>query len=215
VQDSNTVHRLIPLDAADILEQAEILLNDIQISVIKIGLTGSVECVKAIAMILQKHPKIPVIFDPVLACGDGTPLANATLITAIRTQLLPLTTLLTPNTLEAAQLAGLTDDAETNTLGTALLKQGASTVLITGGHVSGSIIYNHFFQQNEEPIIFKWPRKTGEFHGTGCTLAASIAALITQTPSIPNAVKQAQVYTDSCISNAQQIGRGQAFPRRL
>lgn len=215
VQDSITVQRLIPLNAADILEQAEVLFNDIQISAIKVGLTGSVECVTAIASILQKHPNIPVIFDPVLACGDGTPLANTPLISAIRTQLLPLTAVLTPNTLEAAKLTGLTDNADTNTLGNALLKLGSSTVLITGGHVSGSTIYNHFFQANEAPHFSEWPRQAGEFHGTGCTLAASIAALIAQGASLSTAVNQAQIYTDTCISNAQQIGRGQAFPRRL
>lgn len=209
------MQRLIPMDAADILEQAEILFNDIQISAIKIGLTGSVECVDAIASILQKHPNIPVIFDPVLACGDGTPLANTALITAIRIQLLPLTTVLTPNTLEAAKLTELPDSADINALGNALLAQGASTVLITGGHVSGSTICNHFFQPNEAPHFSEWPRLAGEFHGTGCTLAASIAALITQGASLATAVDQAQAYTDTCIRNAQQVGRGQAFPRRL
>jgi hydroxymethylpyrimidine/phosphomethylpyrimidine kinase len=215
VQDSSTVHRLIPLNDADILDQAEVLFNDIQISAIKIGLTGSVECVNAIASILQKHQNIPVIFDPVLACGDGTPLASTALITAIREQLLPLTTLLTPNTLEATKLTGLADNTDINTLGSALLEQGVSTVLITGGHVSGSNVCNYFFQPNETPRALEWPRQAGEFHGTGCTLAASIAALIAQCSSLSNAVEQAQAYTNTCISNAQQIGHGQAFPRRL
>ncbi|MBV1875268.1 MAG: hydroxymethylpyrimidine/phosphomethylpyrimidine kinase, partial [Cycloclasticus sp.] len=215
VQDSSTVHRLIPLNATDLLEQADVLFNDLQISTIKIGLTGSIECVDAITSFLQKHPNIPVIFDPVLACGDGTPLANAELINAIRSKLLPLTTLLTPNTLEAVKLSGLTNNADINALGAKLLEQGVSSVLITGGHMSGPTIFNSFFQPHETTRVFKWPRQAGEFHGTGCTLAASIAALIAQGNTLSYAVEQAQAYTEICIKSAQQIGHGQAFPRRL
>ena len=215
VQDSTTVHRLMPISADNIIHQAKTLFNDMPISVIKIGLTGSIECVNAIVSILTKHPDIPVIFDPVLACGDGSPLANTALINTITSQLLPLTTLLTPNTLEATKLSGLTNNTDISTLGAALLEQGVSTVLITGGHVSGSTIYNHFFQKNETVRTFKWSRQAGDFHGTGCTLAASIAALIAQGFSLSSAIEQAQAYTDKSINNAQQIGRGQAFPRRL
>ena len=215
VQDSSTVHRLIPLDANNIVEQANTLFNDMPIAAIKIGLTGSIECIEAIASILQKHPKIPVIFDPVLACGDGTPLANTALIKTIRSKLLPLTTVLTPNTLEAAKLSASADHTAINALGAALLGQGTQHVLVTGGHVSGQTIRNHLFQHDAAPTTFEWPRQQGEFHGTGCTLAASIAALIAHGASISNAIKQAQTYTDVCISNAQQVGRGQLFPRRL
>ena len=215
VQDTSTVHRLIPLNSADILEQADALFNDLPISAIKIGLTGSVECVEAIASLVRKHPNIPVIFDPVLACGDGTPLADTALINTIRKKLLPLTTLLTPNTLEAVKLTGLTNSTDINALGAKLLEQGVASVLITGGHVSGPSIFNHFFQPHEATHVSKWPRQAGEFHGTGCTLAASIAALITQGSSLSNAVEQAQDYTNTCVSHAQQIGHGQAFPVRL
>lgn len=215
VQDSSTVHRLIPLNSTDILEQANALFNDVQVSAIKIGLTGSIECVNAIASILQKHPRIPVIFDPVLACGDGTPLADIALINTIKSKLLPLTTLLTPNTLEATKLSGLANNTDISALGAELLEQGVSTVLITGGHIPGSTIFNSFFQPHETTRVFKWSRQAGEFHGTGCTLATSIAALIAQGSSLSSAIEQAQEYTNTCISKAQKIGRGQAFPRRL
>ncbi|MDF1763257.1 MAG: hydroxymethylpyrimidine/phosphomethylpyrimidine kinase [Oleibacter sp.] len=214
VQDSYTVHRLIPLDSINILEQANTLLNDLAVSAIKIGLTGSVECVEAIASLLRKHPNIPVIFDPVLACGDGTPLADTALINTIRKKLLPLTTVLTPNTLEAVKLTGLSNSTDIKTLGAQLLEQGVTSVLITGGHMPGPNIFNHFFQAHEAIRVSKWPRQAGEFHGTGCTLAASIAALIAQGNSLSNAIEQAQDYTNTCIARAQQIGHGQAFPCR-
>jgi len=76
VQDSSTVKRLIPLNGEDIVEQAAVLFKDMPIAAIKIGLTGSIAAIDAIRRILALQPNIPVIFDPVLASGDGTSLAN-------------------------------------------------------------------------------------------------------------------------------------------
>ncbi len=214
VQDSTTVHRLIPMSADDIIQQAKVLLCDMPVAVIKIGLTGSVSTVKAIANILQLHPDIPVVFDPVLACGDGTPLANTELIKVTRSELLPLTTVLTPNSIEACQLADLNGSSTIKSLGVSLLKNGPDYVLITGGHVNGSIIRNHLFNQHKKTETYESTRQTGDFHGTGCTLASSIAALMAKGYSVPEAVESAQVYVDKAIKQAVQFGKGQYFPNR-
>jgi len=214
VQDSSTVHRLIPLEADDIIEQSSVLFNDMPIDVIKIGLIGSVKAVNAIVDILASHPSIPVIFDPVLACGDGTPLSSTELINDIRNKLLPLTTVLTPNTIEANQLIGLQDNSESEQLGLALLKQGAEYVLVTGGHTDGPVLRNQLFTSNKKLADFEWERQTGHFHGTGCTLASAIAALIAKGLSIPDAVGLAQTYVNNAIKQASQFGKGQQFPNR-
>lgn len=214
VQDSTTVHQLIPLDAKQLSEQARILFNDMNITAIKIGLTGSPACVTAIATVLKQHPHIPVIFDPVLASGDGTALTDDALLDAIKDELIPLTTVLTPNTLEASQLAALPETATTESLGLALLNLGTNYVLITGGHNSGAVISNQLFYNNQLAEAFEWPRRTGEFHGTGCTLASAIAARMAQSDSVPKAIQHAQAYTDNAIQHAQAIGQGQLFPNR-
>jgi len=214
VQDSNTVHKVMPLNADDIVEQANTLFADMPIAAIKIGLTGSVECIQAIESILLQHPHVPVILDPVLACGDGTPLANTRLITAIKEKLMPLTTIVTPNSLEACKLTGLSKQAKVEHLGQALLELGTEYALITGGHIAGEYIHNHLFHKNTPTTSKQWLRKAGEFHGTGCTLASAITALIVQGNNIPTAIEQAQEYTDTCIQNAEQLGKGQLFPRR-
>ncbi|OUR87573.1 hydroxymethylpyrimidine/phosphomethylpyrimidine kinase [Cycloclasticus sp. 44_32_T64] len=214
VQDSSTVHRLIPLDAAHITEQANALFNDMPIAVIKIGLTGSVNVVNAIVEILKSHPDIPVVFDPVLACGDGTSLANTELIHVIKDTLIPLATVLTPNTVEAAQLSGRVRTTSTAELGLDLLAQGAHYVLITGGHESTATIKNSLFHDKQIRRTSVWPRQAGEFHGTGCTLASAIAALMAKGHAIADSIELAQEYVDKAIKQAHQLGRGQAFPDR-
>ncbi|HIG79981.1 MAG TPA: hydroxymethylpyrimidine/phosphomethylpyrimidine kinase [Cycloclasticus sp.] len=214
VQDSSTVHRLISLSGNNLIEQANILFNDMPIAAIKIGLTGSVECVEAIVNVVLKHPNIPVVFDPILASGDGTALASEKLIRTIADTLLPLVDVLTPNTLEAVKLCSLSTNSSIDSLGKTLLKQGAKNVLITGGHEHGEQIINHLFQANAASQQYSWIRLHGEYHGTGCTLASAIAALIAKGESIPSAVEQAQTYTDQAIRHARKIGKGQAFPSR-
>jgi len=215
VQDSRTVHKVMPLNANDIVEQANALFADMPIAAIKIGLTGSIEAIEAIETILLQHPHVPVVFDPVLACGDGTSLANKQLITAIKEKLIPLTTIITPNTLEAYELTGLTKAAKIESLGKALLELGAEYALITGGHVEGEYIQNNLFHKNTLISKHRWLRQAGDFHGTGCTLASAIAALIAQGNNIPAAIEKAQEYTNTSIQNAEQLGKGQLFPRRV
>lgn len=204
------------LDPDDLVEQARVLFEDLPIVAIKIGLTGSVACVNAIAHILQQHPTIPVVLDPVLASGDGTPLANTQLIKALKNKLIPLTTVLTPNTLEARQLTGLAINSPLDEVGQALLEQGAGYVLITGGHEAGTTtISNRLFQQNKPTAVSEWPRRTGEFHGTGCTLASAIATFIAKGEPITSAIELAQRYTDDAIKGALKLGKGQLFPNHF
>lgn len=206
----------MPLNADDLIEQASVLFEDLPIVAIKIGVTGSVACVDAIAHILRQQPTIPVVLDPVLASGDGTPLASTQLINAIKNTLLPLTTVLTPNSLEARQLAGLATNSPIDEVGLALLDQGVSYALITGGHeTDATTISNRLFQRNIPIEVSKWPRRAGEFHGSGCTLASAIAAFIAKGEPISSTIELAQRYTDKAIKEALKLGKGQLFPNRF
>jgi len=214
VQDSSTVSRLIPLNAHDIAEQAAVLLNDMPPAVIKIGLCGSIGVVETIADILKNIPNTAVVFDPVLAGGDGNPLANDALVAAIKTHLIPLTTVLTPNTLEAAKLSGLATDDTLEHIAMGAQSLDASYVLMTGGHQQGRFISNRLFHQQQLISQLKWPRQNGQFHGTGCTLASAIAAYIALGLPILDAVEQAQRFTHDAVKHAHQPGKGQAFLNR-
>ena len=123
-------------------------------------------------------------------------------------------TVLTPNTPEARTLTGLDEKSSIETLGNALLSLGVNYALITGGHESGSTIKNTLFHKQQPMEKTEFERISGEFHGTGCTLATAITAGIAFDKSIPEAIQQAQSYTEHAIQHADQIGQGQLFPKR-
>jgi len=211
-QDSRNVKKLIPQRPEDILSQAETLLADFKISAFKIGLIGDAGVAKAIAQILRQYPNIPVVLDPVLAAGGGTRLASQQLIDAIVEQLLPLTTVLTPNSEEARRLARQTD---LMACGHGLQAQGADYVLITGSHEASDLVHNQLFMPDNLRETFNWERLPHSYHGSGCTLASTIAALLAQGLDVFTAVSEAQEFTWQALADAYQPGQGQHNPNRL
>ena len=128
----------MPIDAEWVADQARCLLEDMPVDAFKIGVLGSVENIAAIAEILSDYPDVPLILDPVLASGRGDELATDDMTHAMRELLLPQTTILTPNSLEARRLADADEDDEDEpTLAACaerLIEMGAEYVLITGTH---------------------------------------------------------------------------------
>lgn len=211
-QDSRNVKKLIPQRPTDILSQARTLLADFKVSAFKIGLIGDANVALAIAEILRQHPGIPVVLDPVLAAGGGTELSGQGLIDAIVAELLPLTTLLTPNSVEARQLSGQTDLAN---CGHWLQDNGAEYVLITGTHENSELVHNRLFMPDRLDQTFNWERLPHQYHGSGCTLAAAAAALLAQGLDVFTAVSEAQEFTWQALAAAYRPGLGQHNPDRL
>lgn len=211
-QDSSNVKKLIPQKAQDIIDQANTILNDFQVKAIKIGLIGHPETASAIRSVLLQHPQIPVILDPVLAAGGGTSLANEQLIQNIIEQLIPCTTVLTPNSEEARILA---QQSDLNDCGQTLLAKGCDYVLITGTHEQSTSVNNQLFQANDKTETFSWDRLKHDYHGSGCTLASSIAALIAHDLDPFTAISEAQEFTWNALDNAYHPGLGQYNPNRL
>jgi hydroxymethylpyrimidine/phosphomethylpyrimidine kinase len=210
-QDSQNVKKMWPQSAEAIISQAETLFADMPVAVIKIGLVGHEQTAQAIAQILRQHTDIPVVFDPVLAAGGGTPLSDASLIESMVNLLLPLTTILTPNTAEARALTGLVD---VNDCGFALLAKGCDYVLITGADESTTGVDNRLFY-NGKVETFHWERLPERYHGSGCTLASSIAGLLAQGLDPISAIAEAQDYTWNALAAGYQIGQGQHKPHRF
>lgn len=218
IQDTHNVRALLPVDAKQLLDQATAILEDVAVAAFKIGVIGSVENAVTLHRLLRAHPTIPVVLDPVLAAGGGTELASMALIDAIRTLLLPLTTVLTPNSVEVRRLAPEGDSL--NACAMALLERGCQYVLITGGHEPTETVTNSLYGNHRLLETFHWPRLPNPYHGSGCTLAAAIAALLAQgqaNPSGPptSAIIQAQDYTWRTLEAACRVGGGQWIPNRL
>ena len=211
-QDTQNVKKLIPQTPDNIINQATTLLADIPIKAIKIGLLGHPDTALAIHKIINQHPTIPIVFDPVLAAGGGADLSDDSLINAINSFLLPHTTVLTPNSAEARKLTGLDD---LNECGLNLLEKGCQYVLITGSHEATAEIRNLLFHDGKCCEIYNWNRLPYSYHGSGCTLAASIAALIAGGLSVFDAVTEAQEYTWNALNAAYQPGKSQHNPNRF
>ena len=218
IQDTSGVESIHPV-SADLLErQARLLLDDFAVSCFKIGVLGSIDNIACVARILSDYPDIPLVLDPVLASGRGDSLADTEMICALSEQLLPLTTILTPNRPEAIRLTQAEKDANEpdNTLcAQQLLNAGAEYVLITGTHHNAPLVTNSLFGKNGLLRQDSWERLPGCYHGSGCTLASAVAAFVAAGKGMEEAVWKAQQYTWSALSQAFNLGKGQSIPNRL
>ncbi len=213
VQDTQNVKELQPVDPGLVIAQARAVLEDIPVAAFKIGLLGSVEIAEAIHSLLTDYPDIPVIFDPVLTAGGGAELAGTALMDAIRTLLLPMTTVLTPNSVEARRLAPTADNL--NACAMALLEMGCQLVLITGTHEDSRQVINTLYGNYRQLTSLTWDRLPDSYHGSGCTLAAAIAGLMAQGQEPYSAIHHAQEYTWEALNAAYPIGKGQHIPNRF
>jgi hydroxymethylpyrimidine/phosphomethylpyrimidine kinase len=197
VQDNNRVYEVHPVDAALLLRQARALIDSTEIRAVKIGIPGSAANAAAIAQVLRHlrevHPDLPVVLDPVLASGAGDALGRGDALAALA-PLLELATVLVPNGIEA------------EALGEAPCKH----LLITGGHGGGDTVVN-VWKSAGQSWEWEWLRLEGEFHGSGCTLAAAIAALGEQ---VGQALDRAQSYCFKTLAQAFAIAPGQRIPAR-
>lgn len=218
VQDSSGVEALMPLDAQWVADQARCVLEDMPVAAFKIGLLGSVEIIRSIAEIIADYPDIPLILDPVLASGRGDELATDQMMQAMRELLIPQTTVLTPNSIEARRLAHDDADADPPSLDACarrLLDMGSEFVLITGTHENTAQVINTLHGVGGILRADAWPRLPGSYHGSGCTLASALAATLANGLGIEEAVRDAQEYTWQSLRFAFRPGMGQHVPDRL
>ena len=218
VQDTRGVDDILAIDSDWVIDQARKLLEDMPVAAFKLGVLGSVENVTAIAEIISDYPSVPVILDPVLASGRGDSLANEDMIIAMRELIVPQTTVLTPNSMEARRLAEEdeeNDDATLDECASRLIDLGCEFVLITGTHENTPEVINTLY--GEEGIVRsdRWKRLPGSFHGSGCTLASAIAATMANGLDVPEAVKEAQEYTWQALAHGFRPGMGQHLPDRF
>ena len=213
VQNTQNVSQFQPVDTALFCDQVESLLEDLTIKAIKIGMIGSLNTIEAIGSILKNNPELPVIYDPVLVAGGGASLAESGMLSAIQEFILPYTTILTPNSPEARQLS---DQTELKSCGLELMEKGCEAVLITGTHENNEHVDNLWFHEGKYTETFSWDRLPYEYHGSGCTLASAIAALVAQGLDSFTAVNEAQDYSWNTLKYAFKISdKGQLIPNRF
>lgn len=219
IQDSSGVDDVQPVDAEWVADQARAVLEDMPVAAFKIGLLGSVENIAAIAEVIADYPEIPLVFDPILASGRGDELANDDMRDAMRELLLPQTTILTPNSLEARSLVQDEENDEDNPplseCAKRIIQLGCEYVLVTGTHEHTPKVVNTLYNARGVVRSDNWPRLPGIYHGSGCTLASAIAALLANGLTVEEAVKEAQEYTWQALKYGFRPGMGQHIPDRL
>ncbi len=219
VQDTAGVEGVLPIDADWIADQARTLLEDMPVAAFKLGLMGSVEAIATVAEIVSDYPDVPLVLDPVLASGRGDQLADEEMVDALSELLLPQTSVLTPNSLEARRLAQ-NDDDEAGTPSLAecarrLIEAGCEYVLVTGTHENTVQVENVLYGPRGIVRTDRWQRLPGSYHGSGCTLASAIAANLANGLELAEAVREAQDYTWQSLAAGFRPGMGQYIPDRF
>lgn len=189
--------------------QIEAVLSDIGADAVKTGMLSSVAIISCVSDALRSYNVKTLVVDPVMVSKSGDRLLKSNASNALRDNLFPLATIVTPNIPEAEALTGITITSPSDVADAALriLKTGARAVIVKGGHLKGDPVDRLF----SEGIMreFTVPRIASKnTHGTGCTFAAAIAAGLAHSLSLDDAVCQAKKFVTEAIRTARPIGRG-------
>jgi len=186
-------------------------LSDIGADAIKTGMLGSADMVEMVAKTLAEHaPNIPLVVDPVMVAKGGSKLLDEAAVAMMKTQLLPLASVITPNLPEAEVLTGIYPQSEHRIRNAAMVFKmlRVESVLFKGGHGEGEVVRDVLWSEGEF-LPFEAPRQnTPHTHGTGCTLATAIACGLAQGRSLRDAVGRAHIFVQNAIRTAPGLGRG-------
>lgn len=210
-QNTNGVFGVLPVPPDFIRQQIEVVLTDIGADVIKIGMLGDTATIGTVADALEDFaPQTPVVLDPVMVAKGGATLLQQEAVESLRTRLVPLSTVITPNLPEAEALTGLTirTEADMRAAAQALLALGVPAVLLKGGHLESDTVVD-LLATADGVEAFAAPRiPTAHTHGTGCTTASAVAAGLAQGLSLRDAVIRARAYVRAAIAGAPGYGHG-------
>lgn len=209
-QDTTEIRSIQPVDCGWLACAIRSAAASAQPVGIKIGLVHNHAVLEAIVDAIEPFAEsIPIVVDPVLASGWGTPLHELALADGIRDRLLPLATIVTPNIPEAEQLTGcqIPDLTAAEVAARAILAQGAKAVLLKGGHLTGAP-GDVLAQQDGSAVLSNDVQFAADVHGTGCHLSSAILALLAHGFSLSEACRRARRYLVACVSIALPLPGG-------
>ena len=189
--------------------QIQSVMGDIGADVIKIGMLGSKEIMDVVAEEI-KDTDAMVVLDPVMVATSGDPLMDEAAITTLKTELIPLCDVITPNVPEAEILTGLKieDVDDMAKTGQALIEMGAYAALMKGGHLKGNMVVDVLISEDENSVMTAPRIRSKHTHGTGCTLASSLAACMALGAPLEEAVNAAREFVFEGIRTAPKLGSG-------
>ncbi|MEU2786021.1 bifunctional hydroxymethylpyrimidine kinase/phosphomethylpyrimidine kinase [Streptomyces sp. NPDC007110] len=196
----------LPVEA--VRAQYRSVVDDIGVRAVKTGMLSSAELVHAVAELIGETDA-PAVVDPVGVSKHGDPLLAPSALDSVRTALLPVATVATPNLDEVAHLTGVRVESEDDLrrAAEAVLAYGPRWVVVKGGHLAGDAV--DLLTDGSEEHWLRAPRQDNRHtHGTGCTLASAIAAQLAKGRSVPEAVTSAKEYVTGAIAAGFALGAG-------
>ena len=191
--------------------QMESVFSDIGVDALKCGMLADAEIISAVAGVLGRYPRAPLVLDTVLVAKSGDPLLEPEAVEVMVERLFPRALLITPNAVEASRLVGfpVVDRRSMEKAAEALHALGANGVLVKGGHLKGERLTDLLRLPGGEIKIFESERiDTRHTHGTGCTLSAAVAAALARGLPLVRAVEAAREYVLNGIRKAHPTGKG-------
>lgn len=213
VQNTTGVRAIHAVPPIYVGGQIEVVMEDIRPEAVKIGMINDVEIVKVIADCLRRYRPRFVVFDPVMVSTSGHKLIEGSAISALTRELMPLSSLITPNLKEAEVLTGhpINKVEEMRAAAPELLKFGCEAVLLKGGHLEGGKMCDVLqMAGEEEPHLFVSDKiESKNTHGTGCTLSSAIATFLALGYDMPQAVERAKAYVTGGINAGKDVHIGE------
>ncbi len=193
--------------------QIDAVATDLRPSAVKSGMVGTAESIRVVAEALRRHNLVPYVLDPVLVATSGDTLIENDGARAIRNELVPLATLVTPNADEVFAITGerISDQSSMRRAAEQFVALGAKAALIKGGHVGAaddSTIVDLLFDDGEFTEFTHQRIKTKNTHGTGCTLSAAITAQLAAGVPLRESVRRAIDYVHAALESAPGLGSG-------
>ena len=210
-QDTNGVAGVVGVDPAFIAQQMRMALDDIGADAVKTGMLHNVDVIGTVAGVLaEKAQGIPLVVDPVMYAKGGHALLEPDAIASLKSKLLPLAAVVTPNIAEAEAIAGVSirTVADMHAAARAIVGMGPRAVLLKGGHMEFGDVTDILYQGDTAEEMTHPRIQTRHTHGTGCTLASAIAAGLAQGMDLSSAVRRARAYVLTAIKTAPGFGHG-------
>jgi hydroxymethylpyrimidine/phosphomethylpyrimidine kinase len=208
-QNTLGVQGVLPLPPDFVRLQMSSVLDDIGADAVKTGMLGDAALIETVAEAIGNRG-MTLVVDPVMVAKGGHVLLPEDAIAALKTLLIPLAAIITPNVPEAEKLLGGTirDEADQKQAARALLALGAGAVLLKGGHLGGPAVTDILATEAGLARFTGARIKSRHTHGTGCTLASAIAVLLARGVSLADAVQRARAFVVAAIAAAPGLGGG-------
>lgn len=208
-QNTTGVTGVFEVDPAFVVAQIDAVFEDIRPDAVKIGMVASSGIIAAIADALERQGAQNVVLDPVMVATSGARLIDEDAVEALRTRLLPLATVATPNMPETAVLCGMAvNDDATMERAARMLAEGEHAVLVKGGHRSDAAD-DVLVEADGSVTWMRGPRiDTKNTHGTGCTLSSAIACGLAEGLDVVASVRRARAYVRGALAAGLDLGRG-------